>query len=1133
MVHTHLHSMYSLRDSIIRPQELVDRIKEIGQTAVAVTDHGTSLGGVSIYQLLKSNDIKYIHGCEMYICDDLSVKNKDSRYNHLVVLCKNETGRINLNRLISESGKPNNFYYKPRIDFSLLCKYKDGLLITSACMAGEIGRTILEDYESAKNIAMKYLKEFGDNYYLEIQAHRDDVQVDINKATVRLSRELNIPLIVTCDAHYVYEEDKKYQNKYAFGGSYKEDGEAYTDCFVQSESEVRERINYLPQDIINECVKNTNIIADKCNVEMPISAPIMPKVPIPAGYKDNTEWLVSLCKQGAREKLNFDFDTYEMVDTTKTIDIYDNVTGEFIEKKPFVLTKEEKDVYVDRFNYELDKLVRMGFVDYILLVYSYSNVGKRRGIARGSGGGSLINYLTNITNIDPIIHGLYFERFIDVGALDLLEKGEITAKELKVPDIDLDFSNESCADVLHWMYEQYGENKVASIGKFGTNKTKGTIRDMCKVLDISLDCADKIAKSFENYELDEILDMINGEIPKEKSAAEAISYVKMYPELFDYVKKLNGLPKSFGLHACGKIISTRDLDEFLPSCYDSTGVRFLQGDMHDVEDVGLVKVDVLGLRTLDQEYDTLEMSGEPKEFLDPKQNFNDKKVLNVFRNGDTVGIFQFSSNGMKQTLKKMNVSGIEDLSVANALFRPGSMGYIDNFCKRRNREEIFEYLHQDLEPILKNTYGIMVFQEQLIEIGRLAKIHNPDLLRKATGKKNPKLLAQVKPELEEKLKGRGWTQEQFDTLWSQMLEFAKYSFNKSHAASYAIIAYLTAKQKAYYPAEFYAGLCNSYIGKSSFVKDNAGEIMSDVEEHNIKIEAFNFRNDHRRCSVKEGKIIYGIPLIKDCSSASAQAMYECSQNQYNSFIGLLADLICKGVTKNQINIFIKLGFFSEFGNSKQLLKIVQIYEFFNNGQAKSIKKDKVVNKEIIAILEKYCQQTNSQYTITNDEIKNTKKLVQLIKKKVKNGDDIDKYTEILDEYNETICSEHGTIMNNILNDCSIYLMSLPAKDFSFKEKIADCKEFLGFINMITNKEEDRRKLFVKQVVPLKDKNSGEIWGYTVFTKSIGSGKSSRLTVRAKTYATDPISESDVIYAKSVKKNKSGYWYLIDYYKVFV
>lgn len=1129
MVHTHLHSMYSLRDSIIRPQELVDRIKEIGQTAVAVTDHGTSLGGVSIYQLLKKNGIKYIHGCEVYTCDNLSEKNKDNRYYHLVVLCKNDTGRINLNRLISESGKPENFYYKPRIDFDLLCKYKEGLLITSACMAGEISRYILNDYKKAKSVAQKYYSVFKEDYYLEIQAHNDDEQIAINKKTVELGKELGIPIVVTCDAHYVYESDKKYQNKYAFGGSYKEDGEAYTDCFVQSETEVRERLSYLPIDIIDEVIRNTDIIADKCNVEMPISAPIMPEVTTPKEFKDNTEWLVSLCKQGARKKLNFDFDTLETVDPSKKRKIYDENTGEFLREEPLVYSKEEKDTYIKRFEYELDKLVRMGFVDYILLVYSYSSVGKRRGIARGSGGGSLINYLTDITKIDPIVHGLYFERFIDVGALDLLEKGEITKKELKVPDIDLDFSNESCTEVLRWMYEQYGENRVASIGKFGTNQTKGTIRDMCKVLGISLEDADKIAKSFEEYELDEILSMIKGDIPKEASAQGAIENVQKYPELFDYVKKLNGLPKSFGLHACGKIISTRDLDYFLPSCYDSNGIRYLQGDMHDVEDVGLVKVDVLGLRTLDQEYDTLEMSGETEDFIDPAQNFNDKKVLDIFRNGDTVGIFQFSSNGMKQTLKKMNVKGINDLSIANALFRPGSLKYIDNFCKRRTGEEDFEYLNPDLEHILDFTYGIMVFQEQLIEIGRLAKIHNPDLLRKATGKKNPKLLAQVKPELEEKLKQRGWDNEQFESLWSQMLEFAKYSFNKAHSSAYAIIAYVTAKQKAYYPAEFYAGLCNSYIGKSSFVKDNAEEIITDLEEHNIKIEPFNFRNDHRRCSVRDGKIIYGIPLIKDCSELSANVMYECSNKVYKNFIELLGDLISKGVTKNQIEIFIKLGFFSEFGNSKCLLSLMRVYEKFKNGEAKSIDKSKAGSFE--EILSKYCQTTEKTFTITNNKIKETQKLVQMINKKIKNGEPAEKYADILDNYREIISGEHKVIMDNILNDCVELVMSVPTNDFTYKEKIADHKQYLGFVNLTTNNETDRRKLLVAKVIPLLNKETKKAWGYAVLTKSIGSGKNSRLTVRAKTFESDPIRELDIVYAKSISKNQAGYWYLVDYEKI--
>lgn len=424
---------------------------------------------------------------------------------------------------------------------------------------------------------------------------------------------------------------------------------------------------------------NTHVIADKCKMDIPLSAPIMPKVDTPAQFRSNHEWLASLCAEEFRKKLNIDLATKSMASS-------------------YGLKIDENEIktYIDRYEYELNALEQMGFVDYILLVYSYASVGKRRGIARGSGGGSLINYLTDITDIDPIEHGLYFERFIDVSALSKLESGEITAKELKIPDIDLDFSKDSCDEVLKFLYQKYGEDKVASIGKFGTNQTKGTIRDMCKVLGIGLGDADQIAKSFENYEIDEIDRMITGDLPVSESAKDAVSYVKSNPELFEYVRKLNGLPKSFGLHACGKIVGTRELDYFLPSCYDSNGIRYLQGDMHDVEDMGLVKIDVLGLRTLDAEYDALEQSGESKDFLNPKQDYTDEKVLDIFRKGDTVGIFQMSSPGMKKTLKNMNISGIDDLSAANALFRPGSLQYIDNYCRRKAGEEQFEYLHQDL-----------------------------------------------------------------------------------------------------------------------------------------------------------------------------------------------------------------------------------------------------------------------------------------------------------------------------------------------------------------------------------------------------------------------------------------------------
>lgn len=1064
-IHLHTHSMYSLRDSIIRPEELVERLKELNHNAVAITDHGECLGSIHLYKKLKEANIKYIHGCEMYICDDVSIKDKDSKYYHLVLLCKNEQGRLNLNKLISISEHPDNFYYRPRIDFNILSQYSEGLVGLSACMAGEISRLLENDNVSkAEETALKYKELFGNDYYLEIQSHSDSLQKSLNQKIYGLAQKIDIKCVITCDAHYVWKEDKKYQNKYAFNGKYKENGEAYIDCYLQSENDVRDILDDFSKEQIDEMITNIGEVNNKCNVIMPLSAPIMPQIDTPIEYGTNKEWLIKLCEEGFKTKLNIN---------------YSNPQND-----------KEKE-YVDRFEYELDSLDRMGFIDYILLVYSYSNIAKRRGIARGSGGGSLICYLTNITNIDPIEHGLYFERFIDVGALDLLEKGEITKNELKIPDIDLDFSGDSCKQVLNFLYNRYGEDKVASIGRFGTNKTKGTIRDMCKVLDIDLSTADEIAKSFENYELEDIDLMINGEIPIIESAKSAIKYVNSYRELFDYVRKLNGLPKSFGLHPCGRVISTKELDYFTPSCYDSNGVRYLQGDMHAIEDVGLVKIDVLGLRTLDQEYDTIELSCEDIEYINPKQGFSDEKVLDIFRNGNTTGIFQMASYGMKETLKKMNVKGIDDISVANAIYRPGAMAYINNYCNRKAGKENFEYLHSDLEPILKNTYGIIIFQEQLIEIGRLAGLRNPDLLRKATGKKDIKLLNKIKPELEEKLKNRGWTDEQFEKLWADMIEFARYSFNKAHSSAYGIIAYMTAKQKAYYPKEFFAGLLNSYIGKSSFVKDDSSEIFEDMKKNKVQLSTLHFKKDHRRCNIENGKINYAIRLIKDCNESLGELLYSLKDKEYKSFIDVILDLLNNGCKKNQLSILIKLDFYSDFGNAKELLGILEVANFFKFGNAKSIKKEKLEDGELLNIVKKYSTDKNNK------------------------GEDLKSYT-----INDS---------KALLNECEKYIKSLNIEDFNIMEKIKCQQEYLGYMST-TGREEDRPILFVNRVYEARRKSDNHLFAYNVTAQSIGSGIETTYTVYTRTFKTcGEIKEKDIIKAiERPQKNQGGYFVLDNY-----
>ena len=1060
LVHLHLHSCYSLRDSIIQPDDLIVRLHQIGQDTVAITDHGGSLGGVLLYKELKASGIKMLHGMEAYICADAKVKDKDNKYYHLVLLCKNETGRINLNRLISISERAENKYGKPRIDFEILREHKDGLIVLSACLAGEVSRLLMaDDYSGAKAVVTNYKQAFGADYFLEVQAHNDPEQIEVNHKILRLAKDTKTEVVATCDAHYVYPNDKEYQNAYAFNGAYREQAEgAYVDCYVQSEDEVRQKLSYLDKATVDRLIENTDSIGAMCNVDIPLSAPIMPEISVPEGYATSKDYLVALCNDGFKTLLN--------------------IGG---------MTDELAAEYFERYRYELDSLERMGFIDYILLVHSYANLTKRRGIARGSGGGSLICYLTGVTQIDPVEHGLLFERFIDVGQLQALESGEIDRSELKVPDIDLDFATDTLDDILNYLYNKYGEDKVASIGRFGRNLTKGTIRDMCKVLDINLKEADQIAKAFDSYEIEEIDAMISGDIPTPPSANIAIGCVMRYTKLFAYVRKLVGLPKSFGKHPCGKIIAINDLDNYLPSRYDDNGVRFLQGDMHDIDSVGLVKADILGLRTLNQQFETHELSGESADFLDTKQQMGDDRVMQLFRNTDTVGIFQFSSRGMQETLKKMQVQNLDDLAVANALFRPGPMQYIDSYCRCRNGHARFNCIHSDLESILSKTYGIMVFQEQLIQIGRMAGLHNPDMLRKATGKKDIKLMAKVKPELEAGLRLRGWAENQIDQLWRDMVEFSSYSFGKAHAYAYSMLAYLTAKQKAYYPVEFFVGLLNSYLGESSFVKDNADEIVSDVFKHNINILPFDYRHDHRRCSVKDGAILYAIPLIRDCSQVVADQVYYASGMQFSHFWKLLKYLYENGVNTAQMAILIRLGFFKVFGSEPSLERIDGLYSKFYGRKQIDTKDD-----------------DNSP-------------IWQLIRKHTSN---IGKSGKVL---KKLALEDSDALMDDFEREC----LANTDIEYTFKQKADYQKEVLGFVSLLTGEARDRPLLYVKGVFPAKRKADGVIFGHNIVAQSVGSGITTRYTIFNRVFDKEPLETGDVVHCLAY--SRKGQYYNMDNY----
>jgi DNA polymerase-3 subunit alpha len=599
--------------------------------------------------------------------------------------------------------------------------------------------------------------------------------------------------------------------------------------------------------------------------------------------------------------------------------------------------------------YEYNAIVEMGFTGYYLLVYGYATSVRRRGIARGSGGGSLVAYLLNIVDIDPIEHGLYFERFIDVAQLDLLREGIITRQELKIPDFDLDFAPTEREIIMNNIINEHGKERVAALAQFGYIWDKSAIKDVGRVLGIPFEITNQITKVLDDDEIEYALTIgkFNWYTTKAKHEGEddeqAIERSEKFTKLFDYAKKLAGLPRSYGMHPCGKIITIDEVQHYT-AVSDNDGEMVIHLDMKDAEALGLVKVDVLGLRTIQVIYDVLDMIGKDVDYI-RDLDYNDKNILAFFEGGFTDGVFQFESDGMKNTMKNMKPRGIDDLSAVNALYRPGSMKYIDNYIGRMHGLEEFEYLHPDLEPILKNTYGIIVFQEQLIEIGRLAHMRNPDLLRQATGKKDVKKLKKAEPELREGLYKRGWTEEQVNTLWAIMLEFAKYSFNKAHSQAYAIIAFICAKLKAYHPKEFICAWFNSLEGKH----DKIETAYKEAKRLKIQFNEPTFKNTPALCKVEGIGLTYGISLIKHCNKQIADELSSLAQNNYTFFIDILIDIEEKTkINTKQLDILIKLGYFSKFGTTKFLLDLVNQFDKGTNRYDKK-HKDKTKEKRIIAL----------------------------------------------------------------------------------------------------------------------------------------------------------------------------------------
>lgn len=942
--HLHTHTLYSLLDATNKIEPLINKIIELGQTAVAITDHGNMYGTVEFYNTAKSKGVKPIIGCECYICKDVNIKKRENTMYHLILLAKNEQGRLNLQKLVSQSTL-YKFNKRPRIDFNMLKTYHEGLICMSACMAGEVSRALLNNkFDTAINIGKKYKNLFGDDYYIEYQAHTSDIQQQLNKQLIQVAEIIGAKYVVTCDAHYLNKEDQKYHDVFVQVGESREAGEIYADCYIQSEEEVLEK-SKSTANYNHKALETIQEIVDKCNVDYPLSAPIIPHTTIPSKFKSEKEYLEYLCNKGFKDRgfTMWTLDEWKKYLSKMTYDT--NGKPHIMPIIQFNSIKDIMKIYTDRAKYELDAVTKMGFEGYYLLVHSYISSAKRRGIARGSAGGSLLAYLCGIVDIDPIKYGLYFERFIDVGALELLKSNQISKKELKIPDVDADFSPEDRDKVMHFIIKTYGEKMVVNLGAFQYMKAKTAIKDIGRIFGIPFEVTNSITKGMANETVKEALD--NGVLN---------AYKNTYPQLFEYAEKLAGLPKSFSMHPCGRVITMKEASyynalEYVPDNDTWT----LQGDMHTADDLGLVKIDLLGLRTLSVIYDVLDMIGQDYSFIAPHTiNLFDQRVWNEFANGNSKLIFQFESEGMRNVLKEMHCNSIDDLTAANALYRPGSKAYIPQYIARKHGKESIVYLNDDLEPILKDTYGIIVYQEQLIEIGRLAGLRNPDELRKATAKKKIKLMAKIEPELKQGLIKRGWTLEQVDELWKDILQFAKYSFNKSHSAAYALTAYITMYLKVYYPVEFITAYVNSYEGNTNDI----AKVLKEAKRMGVQYQFDNWRNILNHTTCKNNIVYLGINTLKGFGANVSEGLHKVALNTEGNFINVLqAFKNVHDIDSSHIEKMIKLGFFNEYGGSKKLLKIYELYNELGS-RSQCDKKHLRIPEDII---KKYARETKCQY----------------------------------------------------------------------------------------------------------------------------------------------------------------------------
>jgi len=896
-----------LLDGANRIKDLIKRTKELGMDSIAITDHGVMYGVIEFYKEAVSNGIKPILGCEVYTAKRTRHDKQgtvDSDPGHLVLLAKNNHGYKNLMKIVS-IGFTEGFYYRPRIDFEVLERYSEGLIALSACLSGDVPKALLNnDFEKAKEIAQKYSGIFGkDNFYLEIQSNGIEEQRYVNSQLIKLSKETGIPLVATNDAHYLRKEDARAHEILLCiqtGKSINDEDRMKfptDDFYVKSPEEMEEFFANIP-----EAISNTVKIAEMCNVELEFGKLHLPKFNVPDD-KDAYEYLRELCYEGLKHHY-----------------------GENIEDK------------VDRLEYELSVIKQMGYVDYFLIVSDFIRYAKDRGIpvgpGRGSAAGSLVAYCLGITNIDPLKYNLLFERFLN-------------PERITMPDIDIDFCYERRQEVIDYVVRKYGEDKVSQIITFGTMAARGAIRDVGRALDIPYNEVDVVAKMIPmqmGMSIDKALE-INPEL---RAKYEQDSKVK---ELIDTARLFEGMPRHASTHAAGVVISKEPITNYVPLNRNDECIT-TQFPMGQLEEIGLLKMDFLGLRTLTVIKDAVDLIYENhnvKIDID-RIDMNDSNVFKLIGEGKTAGVFQLESAGMTQFMKELMPTSLEDVIAGISLYRPGPMDQIPRYLKNKNNPSEVKYDHPLLENILNVTYGCMVYQEQVMQIVRDLggySMGRSDLVRRAMAKKKASVMEQERKNFiygidDEKgniiVKGcirNGVDEAVANKIFDEMMDFASYAFNKSHAAAYAVVAYQTAWLKCYYPLEFMAALLNSFLGSS----DRISQYVYECKALNIEVLPPDINESQMKFTVVNGKIRFGLAAVKNVGENAVKSIIEERKvrGPFKNFRDFCDRIDTREVNKRCIESLIKCGAFDSMGVYRS--KLIAVFEKMLDGIAQTKKRN--------------------------------------------------------------------------------------------------------------------------------------------------------------------------------------------------